>query len=72
MNGIDRKAMHERIEIIADVLGLTEGEVAKAKGSEDHLLAFAAKHRQSVDWIVAGEMQSYIAWAAMRPKPKRA
>ncbi len=55
---MDKKAIRDRIALIAHGRGLPESEVARAKTCTDAaLLAFAGRHDLSVDWLMTGDLR---------------
>ena len=65
-------AIRARVEVIADTLGLHESEVDAATVEKDmeDLIAFAERHRQSVDWIALGDVRAYLR-AGLSGSPDR-
>ena len=63
MSPAEWKAIRERVGYVAEVLNLGNEEVEGAL-TEDGLLCFAHRHRQSLDWLVDGDPRVMIARCA--------
>ncbi len=63
---LDWVAIYARCEFIADTLRLPYSEVEKAKVSEDELINFTRRYKQSHDWVIEGDMRSMIKRLAGR------
>ena len=64
MARIDRNSICARLEVIVDSLGLPERDWLSIARDDDALIAFAAEHGQSLDWIVLGDVRGLIRRAA--------
>ncbi len=64
---LDWTAIYARAEFIADTLRLPYSEVEKAKVSEDELINFVRRYKQSHDWVFEGDVRSMIKRLAGRP-----
>jgi len=64
---LDWTAIYARVEFIADTLRLPYSEVEKAKVSEDELINFTRRYKQSHDWVFEGDVRSMIKRLAGRP-----
>jgi hypothetical protein len=62
------KAIHERVEFIADTLKIPSSEVEKAKQSEADMRDFIRRYKQSFDWVIDGDPSSMISWARTRAR----
>jgi hypothetical protein len=65
----NRNAMLARLELIASVLGIPDGEVTEAAENDwgdGGLIGFARRYGQSLDWIVMGDVRDMIASRAQR------
>lgn len=60
---IDWNAIQARCEVIADALEPDYAEVETIRADETALIAFALRHHQSLDWIVAGDV-----WPMLRSR----
>jgi hypothetical protein len=61
---MNENAIRDRIDLIAHERGLSESEAARAKTlTTSALLAFAARHSLSMDWLVTGDLQGRMRQA---------
>ncbi|QRM27906.1 hypothetical protein [Microvirga sp. VF16] len=61
---IDRNIVLARLEVVIDSLGLPELDPKAIAEDDERLIDFAIKHGQSLDWLVMGDIRSYILMAA--------
>lgn len=66
MREIDRNAICARLEVVADALDLPDTDWMAVAGDDNRLLDFAHEQKQSIDWIVLGDVRNLIRWAAVR------
>jgi len=60
LNLTEWRAIRGRVRMVAEVLDLPRGEVRGAM-SEEGLRAFSRRHKQSLDWLVEGDVRGMIA-----------
>ncbi len=60
---VDWPAIRVRLALVVEVLNLDRAEIAQAS-SKYGLLAFAHRHRQSLDWLCEGDPRVMIARCA--------
>lgn len=63
---IDRNAILARLEVIADCLNLPEQDLGAIAEDDERLVEFAKEHGQSIDWLLIGDVRTYIRMAAVR------
>jgi hypothetical protein len=63
---IDRNIVLARLEVIIDSLGLPELDPKAIAEDDERLIDFTGKHNQSLDWLVLGDVRSYIRKAALK------
>jgi uncharacterized protein (UPF0264 family) len=63
---IDRNLILARLEVVIDSLNLPELDPKAIAENDERLIDFAIKHGQSLDWLVMGDVRSYIRMAAVR------
>ena len=54
-------ALIARVELIASVLSIPDGDVTEATHGDRGLIEFAGRYGQSLDWIVMGDIRGMIA-----------
>jgi hypothetical protein len=61
---MDKRAICDRIDLIAHERGFPESEVADAKTCLDEaLIAFAMRNGLSLDWLILGDLQGRMRQA---------
>lgn len=63
---VDWNKIRARVEVAADSLDIPDTEVEAACANDDGLLAFAARHNQSLDWLVLGDLRPMLRMRARR------
>jgi hypothetical protein len=63
---IDRNIVLARLEVVIDCLSLPELDPKAIAENDERLIDFASEHGQSLDWIVMGDVRSYIRISAER------
>jgi hypothetical protein len=62
----DRNAILGRLEVVADCLELSDQDLRAISEDDERLIEFAIEQGQSLDWLVVGDVRSYIRMAAKR------
>ena len=58
-----------RLELIASVLRMPDGEIDEARSGERNLIEYARRYGQSLDQIVDGDVRGLILKASRRTWP---
>jgi hypothetical protein len=63
MSPPDRKAINNRLDLVAYERGLPPAEINKAKSSERALVDFAYRQNLSFDWLISGDLRGRLRMA---------
>ena len=61
---INRNSILARLEVVADALSLSDSDLKGMARNDGRLIEFAAEHNISLDWLVLGDVRSYIRQAS--------